>query len=139
MQLYDEGALALEAREVMTADVVSVSDDATLDDAVDAMAKHRIHAVLVVGSDAGTPLGWVTTRGLLGLVGCAADTPVVEAITEQAKAIEPTASLRAAIYALALPGVTRLLVRKRGETAPEGVISDFDLTVRATRLSRLPG
>jgi CBS domain-containing protein len=139
MQLYDEGALALEARDVMTADVVTVSDDATLDDAVDAMAAHRIHAVLVVGSDTGTPLGWITTRGLLGVIGWPAETPATEAITERATAIEPTASLRAAIYALALPGVTRLLVRKRGETVPEGVISDFDLTVRATRVTRLPG
>lgn len=139
MQLYDEGALALEARDVMTAKVVTISDDATLDDAVDALAEHRIHAVLVVGSNTGTPLGWITTRGLLGVVGWRADTPATEAITEQARAIEPTASLRAAIYALALPGVTRLLVRRRAETVPEGVISDFDLTVRATRLSRLQG
>jgi CBS domain-containing protein len=138
MELYDEGALALEARDVMTPDVVTISDRATLDDAVDAMAAHRIHAVLVVGAQAGTPLGWITTRGLLGALGWPATTPATEAITEQPKAIEPTANLRAAIYALALPGVTRLLVRHRDEAELEGVITDFDLTVRAMRLNRRP-
>jgi CBS domain-containing protein len=135
--LFDEGALELDVRDVMTTGVVKVSDDSTLDEAVDAMAAHRIHAVLVVGTRTGTPLGWITTRGLLGLVGIDGQTPATEAITEEARAIEPTASLRSAIYALSFPGVTRLLVRRRGETAPEGVITDYDLTVRATRLAGL--
>ena len=133
--LFDEGALELDVRNVMTAGVVTVSDDATLDEAVDAMAAHRIHAVLVVGTDTGTPLGWITTRGLLGLLGIDGQTPATEAITEQPKTIEPTASLRSAIYALAFPGVTRLLVRRRESTEPEGVVTDYDLTVRATRLA----
>lgn len=132
--LYEEGTLELEAREVMTAGVVTISDDATLDRAVDAMGAHRIHAVLVVGGRTGTALGWITTRGLLGLVGRDALTPVTEAITEQAMAIEPNANVRAAIYALSLPGVTRLLVRRRDLDAAEGVITDYDLTVKARRL-----
>lgn len=136
--LYDDGALALEATDVMTRGVITVRDDATLDQAVDAMAANRIHAVLVVGRQTGTPLGWITTRGLLGMFGCDARTPATEAITEEAKAIEPNAILRAAIYALAFPGVSRLLVRHRGETVPLGVITDYDLTVKATRLARRP-
>ena len=67
--LFDEGALELDVGDVMTTGVVTVRDDSTLDEAVDAMAAHRIHAVLVVGTRAGTPLGWITTRGLLGLIG----------------------------------------------------------------------
>ena len=86
---------------------------------------------------AGTALGWVTTRGLLGLLGSPAQTPVADAITEEAKAIEPAANLHAAIYALALPGVTRLLVRPRDSTEPEGVVTDFDLTIRAMQLAGL--
>jgi CBS domain-containing protein len=136
--LFDEGALELDVRDVMTPGVVTISDDATLDQAVDAMAAHRIHAVLVAGRRAGTALGWVTTRGLLGLVGWDAQTPATEAITEQATTIQPNASVRSAIYALALPGVTRLLVRRRPLDKVEGVITDYDLTVRATRLSRRP-
>jgi CBS domain-containing protein len=134
--MYYDSALALEARDVMTPGVVTIADDATLDRAVDAMADHRIHAVLVVGVRTGTPLGWITTRGLLGMLGDEAGKPATEAITEQVKCIEPNATLRAAIYALALPGVSRLLVRGRDAEAPEGVITDYDLTVKASRLSR---
>jgi len=134
--LFDTEALALQACDVMTPGVVTISDGATLDDAVDAMAGHRIHAVLVVGTHTGTPLGWITSRGLLGFVGRSGDTPATEAITEQVKAIEPTAPLRSAIYALALPGTTRLLVRRRDSPLAEGVITDYDLSVKAARLSR---
>ena len=62
--------------------------------------------------------------------------PATEAITEEARAIEPTASLQAAMYALALPGVSRLLVRGRDDDAPSGVITDYDLTVKAIALTR---
>jgi CBS domain-containing protein len=140
--LPDEGAVGLNVRDVMTADVVTIDDDATLDEAVDAMAEHRLHAVLVVGSQTGTPLGWVTTRGLLGLVDADGSMPATDAITEEARAIEPSAGLRAAVYALALPGAARLIVRCRGEQAIEGVLSEYDLTVKAMRLaglSRHPG
>jgi predicted transcriptional regulator len=140
--LFDEGALELDVRDVMTAAVVAIPDDSTLDEAVDAMAAHRIHAGLVVELRSGTPLGWVTTRGLLGLLGVDGRTRVTEAITEEPKTIEPTASVRAAIYALSFPGVTRLLVRPQEGTEPGGVVTDYDLTVRATRragFSRRPG
>ena len=86
--LFDEGALELDVGDVMTTGVVTVRDDATLDEAVDAMAAHRIHAMLVVGTRAGTALGWINTRGLLGLIGWTA-TPATEAITEEPKSIEP--------------------------------------------------
>jgi CBS domain-containing protein len=135
LPLFDEGALELDVSDVMTTGVVTVPDDSTLDQAVDAMAAHRIHAVLVVGAHAGTPLGWITTRGLLGLLGIDGRTRATEAITEEPKAIEPGASLRSAIYAMSFPGVTRLMVRRRESTEPEGVVTDYDLTVRATRLA----
>jgi CBS domain-containing protein len=136
--MYDNGALALEARDVMTPGVVTVADNATLSEAVDAMAEHRIHAVLVVDHDTGAPLGWITARGLLLMVGCDPNLPAVDVIDEKPRSIEPDATLRAAIYALALPGVTRLLVRSRDEVSPVGVISDYDLTVKAARISRHP-
>jgi predicted transcriptional regulator len=133
--LLAESALELEVRDVMTTRVLNVPDDAMLQEAIDLMGAYWIHGILVVGRRTGTPLGWVTTRGLLGLIGIDGGTPVTEAITEEAKAIEPTASLRSAIYALSFPSMTRLLVRRREETEPEGVVTDYDLTVRATRLS----
>ena len=130
--------LALEVRDVMTPEVFSVTDDVTLGDAVDAMADHRVHAILVVGAQTRTALGWVTTCGVLGLVEKDSDTPVTEAITEEARSIEPTATLRAAVYALALPGVDRLLVRSRDGGDPEGVITEYDLAVKPAGLSRHP-
>jgi len=136
--LLDDDALELDVRDVMTAGVVTVDDDATLEQAVQTMAEHRIHAVLVVGTRSGTALGWVTTRGLLGHVGSAPTTRVTDAITEDARAVDPRASVRAAIYALGLPGVTRLLVRQRDEREAVGVVTDYDLTVRAIQLSRRP-
>jgi CBS domain-containing protein len=117
---------------------VSVPDEAMLQEAIDLMGASGIHGILVLGRRTGTALGWITTRGLLGLVGIDGGTPVTEAITEEAKAIEPTASVRSAIYALSFPGMTRLLVRRRDEIEPEGVVTDYDLTVRAMRLSRRP-
>jgi CBS domain-containing protein len=136
--LFTESALELEVRDVMTTRVVSVPDDAMLQEAIDLMGAEGIHGILVLGRRTGTPLGWITTRGLLGLLGIDEGTPVTEAITEEAKAIEPTASVRSAIYALSFPGMTRLLVRRRDEIEPKGVVTDYDLTVRATRLSRRP-
>jgi CBS-domain-containing membrane protein len=135
-QLLDDEALELDVRDVMTAGVVTVDDDATLEQAVEVMAAHHIHAVLVVGTRSGTALGWVTTRGLLAHVGSASTTRVTDAITEEARGIDPCANVRAGIYALGFPGVTRLLVRRRDCTEPEGVVTDYDLTVRAIQLSR---
>jgi CBS domain-containing protein len=133
--LYDQRVLDLDVRHVMSPGVITISDDATVGEAADAMELHRIHAILVVGGRSGTALGWVTTRGLLGFVGRDARTPVTDAITEQVTGIQPGASVHSAIYALSLPGVTRLLVRRRPLDAAEGVITDFDLAVKTRRPS----
>jgi|SRR5215211_6008799 len=124
--------LEREVRDFMTPGCVTISEDATVADAADALARHRVHAVLVVGASNGTPLGWVTVRGLLGWLG--RDRSLVsarEAITEQVTAIHPHERLRVAHYALSLAGTTRLLVRRRPHQMAEGVITDFDLAVAA--------
>lgn len=124
--------LEREVRDFMTPGCVTISEDATVADAADALARHRVHAVLVVGANNGTPLGWVTARGLLGWLG--RDRSLIsarEAITEQVTAIHPHERLRAALYALSLAGTTRLLVRRRPHQSPEGVITDFDLAIAA--------
>jgi predicted transcriptional regulator len=132
-------ALELDVHDVMTAGVITVDEDATLEEAVQVMAANRIHAVLVVGIRSGTALGWVTTRGLLAHVGGAAATRVTDAITEEAKTIVPDASVRTAIYALSFPDVSRLLVRRRGSGLWEGVVTEYDVTVGAIDLSRRRG
>ena len=105
-----------------------------MSDAAETMAAQRVHAVLVVGARNGTPLGWVTHRGLLSWFGQdAASASVTDAITEQVRAIRPDEPIRTALYALSLSGTTRLLVRSKPDRAPEGVLSDFDLALAAGR------
>jgi CBS domain-containing protein len=126
--------LEREVGDFMTPGCVSISDDATVEQATAALAAHRVHAVLVVGAANGTPLGWVTARGLLGWLGRDRSLPSArDAITEQVTAIHPHAPVRVALYALSTAGTTRLLVRRKPHHSPEGVITDFDLAAAARR------
>jgi CBS domain-containing protein len=121
-----------EVADFMTPGCVVISEAASVADAARAMARHRVHAILVVGAQNGTPLGWITHRGLLGWIG--RDRELVracEAITEQVTAIPAHESIRVALYALSASGTTRLLVRSRPNQLPEGVLSDFDLAMAA--------
>jgi CBS domain-containing protein len=129
-----EALLDREVAEFMTPGCVVISEAASVADAAKAIAAHRVHAVLVVGRRNGTPLGWVTHRGLLGWIGRDRGLArATEAITEQVRAIPAHESLRTALYALSLSGTTRLLVRSRPNQMPEGVLSDFDLAMAAGR------
>jgi signal-transduction protein with cAMP-binding, CBS, and nucleotidyltransferase domain len=131
---YKDALLDREVGDFMTPGCVVISQAASVADAANAMKAHRVHAVLVVGSRNGTPLGWVTHRGLLGWIGRDRSLArATEAITEQARAIPAHESLRTALYALSLSGTTRLLVRSRPNQMPEGVLSDFDLAMAAGR------
>ena len=49
-------------RDVMTAGVVAIAEDASLIQVFRAIRAHDVHAVLVVGTQHGSPLGWVTSR-----------------------------------------------------------------------------
>lgn len=130
---FSDALLDSEVAALMTPGCVVISEAASVADAAKAMAAHRVHAVLVVGARNGTPLGWVTHRGLLGWIG--RDRSLArasEAITEQVRAIPAHESVRTALYALSLSGTTRLLVRSRPNELPEGVLSDFDLARAAS-------
>ena len=123
-----------EVADIMTPGCVMISEAASVADAARAMAAHRVHGILVVGARNGTPLGWITHRGLLGWIGRERRLArASEAITEEVRAIPAHESLRAALYALSLAGTTRLLVRSRPNQMPEGVLSDFDLAMTAGR------
>ena len=128
------GVLEGEVREYMTPGCVVISEGASVDEAAEALARHRLHAVLVVGAKNGTPLGWVTTRGLLDWVGRDGGLASArDAITEQVTAIDPSQRVSVALNALSMAGTTRLLVRRKPSELPEGVITDFDLAVAARR------
>lgn len=125
--------LDTEVVELMTPGCVTISEDASVGQAAHALAAHRTHAVLVVGAANGTPLGWVTARGLLDWLH--RDRSLVsarEAVTEQVTAIHPNEPAAAALRALSNPGVTHLVVRRAPNLVPEGVISDFDLAAMAS-------
>jgi CBS domain-containing protein len=120
-----------EVREVMTPGVVSLVETASLRQGYRALVAHGVHSVLVLGRTTGKPLGWVTARGLLGRMADDAELcSVGDAITHPPATIEPTATLREAISALAQPGVSQLIVAEPG-TLPEGVLSDLDLIASA--------
>lgn len=123
-----------EVSDFMTPGCISISEHASVAQAAQALAVHRVHAVLVVGAANGTPLGWVTARGLLGWLGRDRNLhPARDAITEHVTAIQPHAPVRAAVYALSLAGTTRLLVRSKPHQSPLGVLTDHDLAAAASR------
>ena len=129
-----DALLDREVAELMTPGCVVISEAASVAEAAKAMAAHRVHAILVVGARNGTPLGWITHRGLLGWIGRDRSLArATEAITEEVRAIPAHESVRTALYALSLSGTTRLLVRSRPNQLPEGVLSDFDLAMAAGR------
>jgi len=131
---FDDPLLDLRVGDLMTPGCVVISEAATVAEAARTLSTHRVHAVLVVGARNGTPLGWITHRGLLGWIGRdRRDGRASEAITEQVRAIPAHASIHTARYALSQSGATRLLVRSRRDQLPEGVLSDFDLAVAIGR------
>ena len=129
-----DSILERSVSDFMTPGCDVISEAATVADAARVIADRRIHAVLVVGAQNGTPLGWVTARGLLGWLGRDRSlAPARDAITEQVTAVDPQERVRVALYALSLAGTTRLLVRRKPHKLPLGVITDFDLAIAAGR------
>lgn len=122
-----EEGLERLVRDVMTPGVVAIPDDASAAQAARALVAHHVHAVLVV-SDVGAPLGWVTAETLRHSRGLEhAHASAGSVVTEQVTGIEAEASVGAALYALSMPGVTRLVVRAKGHGFPVGVVTDIDL------------
>ena len=120
--------------EFMTPGCIVISEAARVADAAKVIAEQRVHAVLVVGADNGTPLGWITARGLLGWLGRDRSlAPARDAITEQVTAVDPQERVRIALYALSTAGTTHLLVRRKPHKLPLGVLTDFDLAVALGR------
>jgi len=129
--------LDLEVRDVMTPGVVCMSETASLRQAHRALVVHGVHCVLVIGRNTGKPLGWVTARGLLGRitqdrVSLDGDLRSAgDAITHPPAAIQPSATVREALTALAQPGISQLMVATRPGLLPEGVLSDVDVIAAA--------
>ena len=115
-------------RAIMRPGVISLPEDASLRQAMRAMAAHAVHAVLIVGARNGAPVGWVTAGGVLTwLTRDAALAPAAIAITEPAVWIEPTASAADVVRLLAETGATHLLVACHPDVPPQGVVGELDI------------
>lgn len=126
------GPLDIEVRDAMTPGVVTITETASLRQGYRALVAHGVHSVLVIGRNNGKPLGWVTARGLLGRLTDDRDLcSVGEAITHPPASIQPSATVREALTALAQPGITQLIVARRPGVLPEGVLSDLDVVAVA--------
>jgi CBS domain-containing protein len=120
-------------RELMTAGVVTLVEDASLRQVQKAMDRHRINAVLITSRE-GDPLGWVTSRGLLSWLehtdlGMAS---ARQAITEPALTIGASATASEALAKLAQGSVSHLLVTMSSDPGVEGVVSPLDLVAHLT-------
>lgn len=122
--------LEREVAELMTPGVVTVADNAPVRRVAEAMARHRIRAVLILEASTGKPVGWATTHSLRGHLSDAdARAPARSIVDEEVVGISPTATVRSALYALSLPETSRLLVRREPALAPEGVLTETDIAL----------
>jgi CBS domain-containing protein len=134
MPAVTQERLTTPVRDIMSPGVIAIAEDTSLLQAKRAMVRHGVHAVLVVGSQDGQPLGWVSVSGLLAWLERDLDAlPAAQAITESPQFIEPGASARDALEALEKPGVTHLLVRPASDGVPQGVVAAMDLVDLVTR------
>ncbi len=115
--------------EIMHHGFVALPASATLAEVAVAMRDNTVHAVLITGTDE-TPLGWVTSRGILH--NQARDwtvaTSAADAITEPAASVSMSATVGDAMTVFIATGASHVLV---GATTapgePLGVIADSDL------------
>jgi CBS domain-containing protein len=127
--------LRVECRHLMRPGVVVIAEDASVGTARRALLAHDVHALLVVGADRATPLGWATTRSVLAAGRTGATTPVRDAIAEHAVTVEPFATaadalallLREQLAQQQREQVSHVLVTTAARRLPEGVIGDRDV------------
>lgn len=114
-------------RRFMSPGVVSLPATAPLQEACQAMARHGLHAIVVVADD-GRPAGLVTSAGLVARRSRdLALRPVGLEIDEQITLITPSATAEAAAKILEQPGVTHLLVAASLDAVPEGMVTSLDV------------
>ena len=61
---YGQDLTAIQARDVMTSNVISISEDVTVEEAAKRLLESNIHRLLVVGAD-GKPLGILSTTDII--------------------------------------------------------------------------
>lgn len=61
---YGENLSTIQARDVMTSNVINISEDATVEEAAKKLLESQIHRLLVVSAD-GKPLGILSTTDII--------------------------------------------------------------------------
>jgi signal-transduction protein with cAMP-binding, CBS, and nucleotidyltransferase domain len=120
--------------EVMHHGFVALPATSTLVDVASTMRDNKVHAVLITGTD-GSPLGWVTSRGILHnhARGWAATAGAADAITEPAATVTSTATLTDALTVFVATGASHILVASATAQVPIGVVADSDLVAFMAR------
>jgi CBS domain-containing protein len=116
---------------VMHHGFIALPTTATLADAATTMRDNKIHAVLITGSD-GSPLGWVTSRGILHnhARDWTTTASAADAMTHPAASVAPTATLADALTVFVATGASHILV---GSSAAQAPIGDSDLVAFMAR------
>lgn len=126
--------LSVPVRNAMTPGVVTIAADAALSHVHRAMVAHQVHAVLVSSRVDGTPIGWVTARGVLGWLD--RDDSLAsasDAISEPVVTIDASLTAREALALLLERGVSHLLVTRGDAMIAEGVLTELDLVALLRR------
>lgn len=120
--------------DVMHHGFVALPAAATLAQVAAAMRDNGVHAVLVTGTDS-TPLGWVTSGGVLHnhARDWTTEASAVDAITEPAASVASSATLADALTVFVATGASHVLVGASETAAPIGVLADSDLVAFMAR------
>jgi len=105
----------LKVRDHMSTDVVTISRDATLHDAIGKMLEYNIHGLIVVDGANNRPVGIVTTDDILALIENSqpeGDMPVAEFMSAGLISTDPDYDLQKAVSIMARNKIHRLPVIK---------------------------
>jgi CBS domain-containing protein len=120
--------------DLMTPGCLTISDAATVADAAAAVDRHGVRSVLVVDAGTGRPLGWATAQGLVEAATAAGrEAGALAAVCEEIVALPPSETTAGALDAMQRTGARRMLVRRRPNIAPDGVLSELDLAPALSR------
>ena len=124
--LQGQRAFGDTVSEVMAPGVVCIPESAPMTDALGAMSRYAVDAVLVLHDD-GRPIGFVNARSIphhidrdLRAISAAAS------VDEPVTSVAPDADVAEVVALLRRPGVAHVLVGHAGQP-PDGVVSAADL------------
>jgi CBS domain-containing protein len=115
--------------DIMHAGVITCPPEATLRTVASILAEHRIHAVVVAGTDEQAAIAVVTDRDVVWSHshGKLDDVCARDAASQPTVTVRAAADLRRAAELMAHFGTSHVLVTETGGTRPVGILSSLDL------------